>query len=254
MLNSEQGDDPLVRTPEDSPQFKKSEEMIHSAVQIGNVDSNFTEGVIVTDLEDEEIGNFVSISGIGQDSMTGTSQVNHSVIKPDGNTTKESSGQVHQNVVICKQEEKSNNPSSNPTSFTFLSPGLNEVAENCSFGPELNVTGGSVDEGSVTSDQSQTKGAKESYKVTTKSPIVERLSLKNQGKASKGGKKITKKEKNKEKIKKNRDKVEAHDRIIDDNHSEVSYQPDTDLSRSKASKKINGKNNKWKWFANFYEN
>ena len=113
--------------------------------------------------------------------------------------------------------------------------------ESSSLGPEAIIIGGSL-ENSIVSYQSSLVDIKEPVRLPNEIPKVDRLTEKNSGKTGvnkgKAEKKVAGKERTKRK--KGRGKTETVDKI-DDNQSEVSYQPDTDLSRSKASRKVYSK-------------
>lgn len=193
------------------------------------------ENVSTVDLEDSEFGSFVSISntnptpGTVQTSATEHEQsaadtlpqVNDSSAKPEAMRQMDSSQEQSVSGPHTKVEESlvtsTGHATSSPISAT------SEQTIPSVLGNNTHTDGHTP---------SPAKGDKKS-----KSPVVDRLSLKKNTKAKeKQGKKVSKKESQK-KAKKSKAKTE----YIDDNQSEMSYQPDTDLSRSKTAKKINGK-------------
>ena len=106
---------------------------------------------------------------------------------------------------------------------------------------QLNSIGSSALESSLT--ETPPRAVHETGKMSSHTSGINKLALKKNvasGGKERTGKKGGKKEARK-KEKKNRNKAETADKNVDDNQSELSYQPDTDLSRSKASKKVNSK-------------
>lgn len=202
-------------------------ETIESDFQVNSTKTTGEE-IAVKGLEDEEFGEFVSISKMDPDPVVASDQ---SVVLT-GTQESEEKLVTDSSPVIAEPVVESTDHSL-PSEV-----GNNNIATPVKESPVLPVP-------------SSVKSSKEAEKVPHQSPVVDRLSLK-KGATKTGagkertGKRVTKKEshKAKEKTKKKRSKLEAADKTIDDNQSEVSYQPDTDLSRSKVSKKVNGKKHK----------
>lgn len=183
-----------------------------------NSESNLDAGLTVTDLQDEEFGNFVSISNE----------------KPESNVV-DTTGSRQTEQIAQKQELEEINGNSNDPALlsTNTDHRLEQSAEEA-------TDSSNKDKGEnppEVLDQSTFKDTQEPGKLGNSSPVVDHIHLKGTGKVSTSKEKKQTKKERKEKAKKSRSKA---DHAIDDNQSEISYQPDTDLSRSKASKKVNG--------------
>ncbi len=208
------------------------------------------ESLTVADLEDSEFGSFVSISNINPnpdtEQSTALPQVNDSSIKSEHsevlNQTDDLSLPQEQSISGVHSDMEKADTTDGISTIVVDYPSLTEVPSDS---PVVVVESGHAlppELGNNTVDGynpslSPLKGGRKA----SKSPVVDKLSLKKSVTKTgttkeKTGKKVSKKESQK-KAKKNRSKTEN----IDDNQSEISYQPDTDLSRSKASKKVNGK-------------
>ena len=203
------------------------------------------ESLIAADMEDSEFGSFVSISNTNPDT-TEIASIDQQSELPQANdlATKSEHAEVlgQTDAFSLSQEQNDSSGHTNTeklndgTPNTVVPPdqpvsavpsGVPAVDSEHPLPPELE---------SITVD-SPVKGVKK----INKNPVVDRLSLKKTATKTtankeKTGKKVTKKESHK-KTKKTKNKAE----YVDDNQSELSYQPDTDLSRSKASKRVNGK-------------
>lgn len=232
---------PIVpdETLKNAPQVQIDEETV--GAELGGVDASTGEGVTVAEMEDEDFGQFVSISNISSDSRT-EQPVSQDAAEQDTITEPDTSGS---NLHTAQQQSASkrqwDSTDTNVTPYQVSSLSESAVMPADSFmHPDLrnNVAVDSP----VLSSQSPLKGVREGGKAVNQSPEVDRLSLKKNAVKTTGSrtdKKQSKNQRNKLKTKKSRSKAEAMDN--DDNQSEMSYQPDTDLSRSKAARKVNGK-------------
>lgn len=238
--------------------------------QRGDVDASAGEGVTVAEVDDDEFGQFISVSNISSDSRTAPKQPeaqegNKLLEAQEGNGAQDDDTVVEdgdqQHVVLTASDAVQRDTSdiraeADTSESTHVDHpaavqqqvGRQQAPDQVSSNSESIVmpADSSLHPGwrnnignSVLSNQSPLRGVRDAGKASNQSPEVDRLSLrKGAVKAgSRTGRKMPKNQKSKEKARKSRSKTET----VDDNQSEVSYQPDTDLSRSKASKKVNCK-------------
>ena len=206
-----------------------------------------TESLTVADLEDSEFGGFISISNgnPNPDTIQATAtEHEQSTVLPqviDSSIKSEHSG-VLSHVDDSQEQPVPGTHASLENIDEHLATSIDhprsatEALSNSPVGVESEHTippglGNNTHTDGYTPSPSPVKGDRKA-----KSPVIDRLSLKKTKTREKPGKKVSKKESQK-KTKKSRNKTE----YIDDNQSEISYQPDTDLSRSRTAKKINGK-------------
>lgn len=197
-----------------------------SGVEQNHTEPSLADGVAVADLDDQEFGGSASRQGAVADQSKESSE---SVIKVDDTTDekllrKSEDSPSQQHVEAESHLEDSENHMETPLSETkkMVPPAT----------PEISVTLDDI-------KHIQRKDVKSPGvpPLNSVSPKVEKLDEKKGKTRGKGGRKFGRKA-SKERNK--RSKTDVHDRGTDDNQSEMSYQPDTDLSRSKASRKING--------------
>ncbi len=242
LLQSEQ--DPVKDSSpqppdENTPTIRISGEDHEGSAQPGTIESiatesNIVQEVTVTDLNDDEFGGFVSVTNTIPDSKPesepspGFSQENDATTKLDDTSSaigdSQQSSIRHDKVVDSKIDGTAESQTDQPKKV--ISQDTHQR-----MGPEH-----SDGDTSIGQKQSPFRGAKDPIKQSNIISVVNRISPKSTGR-DKTGKKKSKKEVAKEKSKKGHGKTEP---VVDDNLSETSYQPDTDLSRSKASRKING--------------
>lgn len=215
-----------------TPPVQINVENADANTSLNSVEASAKQEVTVTDMEDEEFGSFVTVSHIQVESKTLSEQpVTITVAMPENESTK-------------KPDDSGNNGHSELLDGTNIQgtdskPDGKEVSSvDYSFTPELrNNVGKSVPLG-----QSPVKGV---WELRKGSPgMAQKKSLVKTGSTKeKTGKRVVKKDskRGRDKTRKAQIRTEHMDRSIDDNQSELSYQPDTDLSRSKASKKVNSK-------------
>lgn len=223
--------DNTVREP--SPSFDTGEVqngpevpaiVVDPSLEQSDVEARLTDGVVVADIDDEEFGGFVSVSNGALNPDPNQSQQNKSVVEVE-DTTDEKLNQINEGSLSLDRAETE--------SHVVESESRTETEEKAAIQqkpPEINVVDVSLDG----TEQVQTKDVKDPGSTkASKSPKVEKLNQRKGKIRVKGSRKFGRKDGDKEKGK--RGKVD----VQDDNHSELSYQPDTDLSRSKASKKVN---------------
>ena len=192
------------------------------------VASGIADGVVVVDMEDQEFGSFVSVS---------TPAPNPDIESSPGNNKTEilaSEGVVGEVLMEEGQHpptesltESRNHLAENRTQNLPTEDQVEEVVSRPPA-PEINVK-------AAPPETLLTKGGKDSSgKGSSFIKVSSKLVKQNQKKAkSKLGKKLqggTKKRKS-----------DSHDKSMEDNQSELSYQADTDLSKSKISKKLHCK-------------
>lgn len=216
-----------------TPPVQINVENADANTSLNSVEASAKQEVTVTDMEDEEFGSFVTVSHIQVESKTLSEQpVTITVATPENESTK-------------KPDDSGNNGHSELLDGTNIQgtdskPDGKEVSSvDYSFTPELrNNVGKSVPLG-------QSPPVKGVWELRKGSPgMAQKKSLVKTGSTKeKTGKKVVKKDskRGRDKTRKAQIRTEHMDRSIDDNQSELSYQPDTDLSRSKASKKVNSK-------------
>lgn len=219
---------------------------VEGVAEVQRSDNNAGEGIAVAEVNDEEFGQLISVSTVSSDSRTAGAQVGSIQPSDETQVTGQEDGVIQHNTKAEADTSESSHPAAlgvtgrpqvenPPDQISSLSESTVMPADS-SVHPEWKDNIGNSVDGSLLSNQSPLKGVRDG-KASNRSPEVDKLSLKKKA-ASKTGKKMSKNQKSKEKGRKSRGKAEA---VIDDNQSEISYQPDTDLSRSKASKKVNSK-------------
>jgi hypothetical protein len=243
-------DEPL----KDLPQVQESLNNKHVTLEVsdaqhGDVDAS-AGGITITEVNDKEIGVFISVSSVGYDSGNTQLKVQedgvHGNEAGQGGTSQNTSGvgdtvqedtraKVDTSNQVAGTPDSSNQVAGTPDPSDQVAGTLDQVS---SLSESTTVPANNDIDSSVPSGQLLT-GVKDVGVVPNQSPEVDRLSVKKDSVkmgASRTGKKVPKNQQGKDKQKKSRRKAEA---VVDDNQSEISYQPDTDLSRSKASKKVN---------------
>lgn len=180
-----------------------------TSAQIGDANAN------VAEVEDEEFVNISSGSLTAPDQLALLEESDTSAGPPGSSTVANPQG----------------GPSDDPAASISTTP-LESTVTAVNH-PELkNNIGNSLDSPPVMSGQSRVRDASNQSATVDKKRSVVKAD-------SRSGKKVSKKEYQKS-TRKGRSKTEPSDKFIDDNQSEMSYQPDTDLSRSRASRKANG--------------
>lgn len=232
---------------------------IHSAeedIQNGGMDASAGEGVTAVEVEDEELGKFVSVSNISSESKitgdvvslvstasatttveAGTLTESNSTTPEPGTTAEPDPSTQHPNHSTGEEYDGSTDIHQASSAALALSDSnVLRSSSPAAVEMEHSLHGNNLADSYLR--PAQAKETRVTGNATNQSPEI---SLKkNASKTERTGRKVSRKEaqRNKEKAKKSK---ESADKFIDDNQSEMSYQPDTDLSRSKASKKVNGK-------------
>ena len=184
------------------------------------LDVHTGEEIAVEEVVDEEFGSFVAVSNVTADPKE---LPNQSVVPPMETVSSEYSELVEKrnNIAVVTQTAPQGDDHHSPEVVRSNDVTVVPQEHSLASTPEQrNRTGHSVEK-NQTPPQRHSKPANQTDKLALKK--------------NRTGKKVGKKESQRKK----RPKSKAE--VIDDNQSEISYQPDTDLSRSKASKKINGK-------------
>ena len=239
---------PVVETAGDDSQPGTVEGV--SDAQRGDIDVNAGEGVTVAEVNDEEFGQFISVSNV--DSRAASDQPGPQVDSTQPSDETHVTGSDHEVGGVMQHDTKpeadapaapevTGTPQVEDSAVQISSLSESTVMPaDSSVHPEGKNNIGNSTDTSLLSNQSPLKGIRDAGKASNQISEVDRLSLKKNAVkvVSRTGKKMPKNQKSKEKGRKSRGKAEA---VVDDNQSEVSYQPDTDLSRSKASKKVNSK-------------
>ena len=206
-------------------------------IQNGGMDTSAGEGVTAVEVEDEEFGKFVSISNDSSESKipgdvslttsvtttveAGTpTESDSTTAEPGGTTAEPDPSTQHQNHSTGEEYDGSTNI--HPASSAALALSDSNVLRSSS---------------PAAVETEHVEYRNNLVTRSTRNAISQSPEISLKKKTGRTGKKVVKKDaqRNKEKAKKSAEK------FIDDNQSEMSYQPDTDLSRSKASKKVNGK-------------
>ena len=196
--------------------------VVEPSIDHSNMEPSLTDGVAVAELVDNrELGANAGQGGIAESKENGSTV---KVEDTNGEKLYESSYSQHHVETESHLEGSENQTETllNETKQIFHPPP-----------PDLNVILNGV-------EQAQAKNDRDSGMLpqNDKSSKFEKPTETRGKTRVKGGRKFGRKVSNKEKNR--RGKMDGPDRGTDDNQSEMSYQPDTDLSRSKASKKSNG--------------
>ena len=197
--------------------------VVEASLEQSSMEHKLGDGVIVEDLDDQKFGGFVSLSN-AEPGAADQLQKDFSMSPAKDATDK---------LLTPKDESSSSRHNAETENHQKDSEGQSESSLT---GDTKQIVHSLVHEVKDGAEQEQPNSP--SVTRGKKNLKVDKLNEKKGKNKVKSGSKTGKRVSNKEAHK--RSKTDIHDRGMDDNQSELSYQPDMDLSKSKASKKING--------------